>query len=164
MILGVLFKCLIARVCVVEEFYGKYDENGQCEVITREKIQGIENACHGLQQVHSDIYICVSDDDASSCWADDEKPGGEVPSSIGSALQQNDWYWLGLFPNLVVQKQKDANAEETKMIKDFIRLIKKNPLQINLISNFPAGMNLLPVIVMLFFNYLIVILQFNHVI
>ncbi|XP_022820318.1 uncharacterized protein LOC111352173 [Spodoptera litura] len=58
----------------------------------------------------------------------------------------------------------DANAEETKMIKDFIRLIKKNPLQIKLISNFPAGMNLLPVIGMLFFNYLIVILQFNHVI
>ena len=51
-----------------------------------------------------------------------------------------------------------------KLIKDFIRLLKKNPLQIKLSTKVPVGLYMLPVIVMLAVNYVIVMLQFNHVI
>ncbi|KAF9412710.1 hypothetical protein HW555_008854 [Spodoptera exigua] len=57
----------------------------------------------------------------------------------------------------------DSNRNETKLVKDFIRLIKKNRLQINLLSNVTSGLTALPIIIMFFINYLIVLLQFNHV-
>lgn len=58
MIVGVLYKCLITRVSVVEECYGKYDENGQCEVITAEKIQGWVERYRGLSNCGEKITLC----------------------------------------------------------------------------------------------------------
>ncbi|KAF9412709.1 hypothetical protein HW555_008853 [Spodoptera exigua] len=51
---------------------------------------------------------------------------------------------------------------EAKVTKDFIRLIKKHPLQIKMLSNVPTGMYILPVMFTLAVNYLIILLQFNH--
>ena len=58
----------------------------------------------------------------------------------------------------------DSSQTDVKLIKDFIRLLKKNPLQIKLSTKVPVGLYMLPVIVMLAVNYVIVMLQFNHVI
>uniref|UniRef100_A0A2H1VB01 SFRICE_009785 n=1 Tax=Spodoptera frugiperda TaxID=7108 RepID=A0A2H1VB01_SPOFR len=171
MIVGVLYKCLIARVCVVEECYGKYDENGQCEVITAEKIQGWVERYRGLSNCGEKITLCFGR--LKTRTTDYNKfivifayvSIMIMPLTAGQMTRNQGVKFHRVLARLYNKMiGTDANAQETKMIKDFIRLIKKNPLQIKLISNFPAGMNLLPAIVMLFFNYLIVILQFNHVI
>lgn len=51
-----------------------------------------------------------------------------------------------------------------KLIKDLIRLTKKTPIEIKLLSNVPVGMYMLPVVLMFAVNYVIVIMQFNNVI
>uniref|UniRef100_A0A2H1WKH4 SFRICE011303.2 n=1 Tax=Spodoptera frugiperda TaxID=7108 RepID=A0A2H1WKH4_SPOFR len=53
---------------------------------------------------------------------------------------------------------------ETKLIKDFLRLTKKSPLEIKLMSKTSTGIHLVPVLLMFIVNYAIVVLQFNHVI
>lgn len=57
----------------------------------------------------------------------------------------------------------DSEDAEAKLVKDFIRVIKKNPLQMKLLNK-SAGMYMLPVILSIAVNYLIVMLQFNHII
>lgn len=51
-----------------------------------------------------------------------------------------------------------------RMIKDFIRVIKRHPLDIKLMSKVPAGMYILPTILTLTINYIIVMLQFNNIV
>ncbi|XP_022819477.1 uncharacterized protein LOC111351671 [Spodoptera litura] len=57
-----------------------------------------------------------------------------------------------------------SNETEVKAMKDFIRLIKKHPLEVKLFSKISSGTSLVPAVLMLSVNYLIVLLQFNHVI
>ncbi|XP_063892177.1 uncharacterized protein LOC135117281 [Helicoverpa armigera] len=58
----------------------------------------------------------------------------------------------------------DYNEAEPKLIKDFIRLVKKKPLEIKLLTNLPLGMYLLPLLTMFAVNYTIIVLQINHII
>ncbi|CAH1645881.1 unnamed protein product [Spodoptera littoralis] len=58
----------------------------------------------------------------------------------------------------------DVNTAERKMIKDFIRVIKKHPLQIRFMSKVPVGIFLLPAILTAVVNHVIILLQFNHVV
>uniref|UniRef100_A0A2H1VB37 SFRICE_009787 n=1 Tax=Spodoptera frugiperda TaxID=7108 RepID=A0A2H1VB37_SPOFR len=58
----------------------------------------------------------------------------------------------------------DKAEAEGKLVKDFIRLLKKNPIQIHLVCGVPVGMCLLPITLSLFINYVIILLQFNHII
>ncbi|KAF9406374.1 hypothetical protein HW555_013232 [Spodoptera exigua] len=56
----------------------------------------------------------------------------------------------------------DAGTAERKMIKQFIRVIKKHPLQIRFISKVPVGIFFLPAILTVVVNNVIILLQFNH--
>ncbi|PZC84628.1 hypothetical protein B5X24_HaOG200748 [Helicoverpa armigera] len=57
-----------------------------------------------------------------------------------------------------------SNEAEVKLVKDFIRLMKKYPLDIKLMNKLPAGMYMVPAILSFAVNYTIVMLQFHHVI
>uniref|UniRef100_A0A2H1V2Y3 SFRICE041862.2 n=1 Tax=Spodoptera frugiperda TaxID=7108 RepID=A0A2H1V2Y3_SPOFR len=59
---------------------------------------------------------------------------------------------------------EDEDTAERKMIKDFLRVIKKHPLHIRFMSKVPVGIFLLPTIISVVVNQVIVLLQFTHVI
>ncbi|KAH9635364.1 hypothetical protein HF086_017930 [Spodoptera exigua] len=63
-----------------------------------------------------------------------------------------------------IQNVSDSYGPDAKLLKDFIRLTKKKPLQIKLITKIPVGIYLLPVLFAIGINYVITMLQFNHVI
>ncbi|PZC84630.1 hypothetical protein B5X24_HaOG200750 [Helicoverpa armigera] len=63
--------------------------------------------------------------------------------------------------NVLIIRPEDSEA---KLIKDFLRLLKKKPLEVRFGSNYQAGMSLLPVMLMMSVNYLVILLQFNHVV
>ncbi|PZC84639.1 hypothetical protein B5X24_HaOG200759 [Helicoverpa armigera] len=58
----------------------------------------------------------------------------------------------------------DPSEEKGKLIKDFIRVIKKKPLDIKLLSKLPIGMYMLPAMLTMGVNYAIMVLQINHII
>ncbi|KAF9406375.1 hypothetical protein HW555_013233 [Spodoptera exigua] len=58
----------------------------------------------------------------------------------------------------------DAGAAERRLVKQFIRVIKKRPLQIRFMTKVPAGIFLLPALLTVVVDNVIILLQFNHVI
>ncbi|RVE46679.1 hypothetical protein evm_008691 [Chilo suppressalis] len=76
----------------------------------------------------------------------------------------NSWTTLKTsLTRLQVQLLKHPEVTEMQAMRDLLRLVSQEPLQVRLISTLPLGMSLLPAALSATVNYFIVVLQFDKV-
>ncbi|KAH9635360.1 hypothetical protein HF086_017926 [Spodoptera exigua] len=86
-----------------------------------------------------------------------------VPIFGGQLVQNQGLKFHRQIAQLYNKNVVDSETEG-KVIKDFLRVIKKNPLKIKLLAKVPLGNHILPLQLSLIVNNVIILLQFNHVI